>query len=207
MEIQYYGANCVAITVKQARVVVDDNLSSLGLKSITKPDDIVIKTSKLIADQPARFTADVPGEYEMAGISINGIAARGYTDKEDEMNSVIYVVSAGDLKAVIVGHISPDLSDDQLEKIGLVDIALIPVGDSGYTLDGTGALQIIKKIEPKVVIPTHYADKAVKYEVSQVELSESLKAMGMEADEPLVGYKPKPSELTDNIQLVILQRQ
>lgn len=207
MEIQYYGANCVAITAKQARVVVDDNLSSLGLKSITKPDDIVVKTSKLIADRPARFTADVPGEYEMASISINGIAARGYMDKEDEMNSVIYVVSAGDLKVVIVGHISPDLNDDQLEKIGLVDIALIPVGNNGYTLDGTGALQIIKKIEPKVVIPTHYADKAVKYEVPQVELSESLKTMGMETDESLAKYKPKLTDLTDSIQLVTLERQ
>jgi L-ascorbate metabolism protein UlaG (beta-lactamase superfamily) len=57
---------------------------------------------------------------------------------------------------------------------------LFRVGNSGYTLDAVGALKIIKQIEPKVVVPTHFADKNVNYEVPQVELSDALKNLGME---------------------------
>jgi hypothetical protein len=35
------------------------------------------------------------------------------------------------------GHIYPELSEDQLEQIGMVDILVVPVGNSGYTLDAS----------------------------------------------------------------------
>jgi len=93
------------------------------------------------------------------------------------------------------------------DQIGLVDIAVVPVGGNGYTLDGTGALSVIKKLEPRVVIPTHYADKAVKYEVGQAELAVALKNLGMEASETLDKYKPKAGELSDTTHLIVLERQ
>jgi L-ascorbate metabolism protein UlaG (beta-lactamase superfamily) len=93
-----------------------------------------------------------------------------------------------------------------LEEIGMVDIVVVPVGNSGYTLDAVGALKIIKQIEPKVMIPTHFADKDIKYEVPQTELSDALKNLGMESTETLDKYKYKPAELTDAMKLVVLNR-
>lgn len=208
MELQYFGANCLVINTKEARLVVDDNLASIGLKTVTKSDDIVLRTSKLTSHSPAgRFTIDSPGEYEISGVSINGIAARAHMDKDDQKNAVVYIIETAELRLAVVGHIFHQLKDEQLEAIDGVDIAVVPVGNTGYTLDGTGALQIIKQIEPKVVIPTHYADKAIKYEVPQVELAESLKAMGMEPAQTVDKYKPKPQELTDTTQLIVLERR
>jgi L-ascorbate metabolism protein UlaG (beta-lactamase superfamily) len=46
VEFSYFGANCLRITTKKAQVVVDDNLQKLGLKTITKPTDISLKTFK-----------------------------------------------------------------------------------------------------------------------------------------------------------------
>jgi L-ascorbate metabolism protein UlaG (beta-lactamase superfamily) len=88
----------------------------------------------------------------------------------------------------------------------MVDILVVPVGNSGYTLDAVGALKIIKQIEPKVVIPTHYSDKAIKYEVPQVELADALKNLGMEVSETLDKYKYKPTELSDSTKLIVLNR-
>ncbi len=31
MDLQFYGANCVTITHKGARVIIDDNLADLGV--------------------------------------------------------------------------------------------------------------------------------------------------------------------------------
>ncbi|MBI2589189.1 MBL fold metallo-hydrolase [Candidatus Saccharibacteria bacterium] len=229
MELQYYGANCLRITTKKAAIVIDDNLAELGLKTITKPTDISLNTHAGIPDHEARFKADMPGEYEISGVAIHGIAARSHMDpvrsktsqksadsrsanrtsngmdEPDAHNAVIYTISADDLKVAILGHIYPELSDDQLEQIGLVDIAVVPVGGNGYTLDGAGALQIIKKLEPKVIIPTHYAGVAIKYQVPQAELAEALKALAMEPSETLDKYKPKAAEFTDTARLIVLK--
>lgn len=207
VELTYYGGNCLRIATKKAQIVIDDNLETLGLKSITKPTDISLHTHSGIPSKTAHFTADMPGEYEISGVVIHGIAARSHMDQEGKKSATIYTITADEMKLAVLGHIYPELSEDQLEAIGLVDIAIVPVGDNGYTLDGAGALTVIKKIEPKVVIPTHYADKAVKYEVPQVELAEALKNMGMEASETLDKYKPNRAEWTDTAHLIVLKRQ
>lgn len=207
MELQYFGANCLRINAKKAQVVVDDNLEKLGLKSITRPADICLHTFKDIPKHQCIFEAEMPGEYEVSGITIRGIAARAHMDEEGKQNAVIYVLTAEDIKIAVLGHIHPDLSDDQLEEIGLVDVAVVPVGNSGYTLDGIGALQVIKKMEPKVVIPTHYADKAIKYKVPQTELTAALKGLAMEPAETTAKYKPTPGDLSDTTKLIVLERQ
>lgn len=207
MELQYYGANCVRISARNAQIVIDDNLEKLGLKSVTKPTDISLHTHSGVPPKTTHFTADMPGEYEISGVVIHGIAARAHMDEEGKRGAVIYTINTAETKIAVLGHIYPELSEDQLEAIGLVDIAIVPVGDNGYTLDGVGALQVIKKIEPKVVIPTHYADKAIKYEVPQVELAEALKNLGMEASEPVDRYKPNRAEWTDTAHLIVLKRQ
>jgi len=208
VELQYYGANCVRISGKKFSVVVDDNLQSLGLKSVTKPTDISLRTNLTLPEhKDVLFAAEMPGEYEISGAIIHGVAAEPHMGKGDKKSSVIYTIEAEDVRVAITGHIQADLSEDQLEQIGLVDVLIVPVGNHGYTLDPVGALSVIKKIEPKVVIPTHYADKAIKYEVPQVELAEAIKGLAMEPAETTAKYKAKAAELADSTKLIILERQ
>lgn len=208
MELQYFGANAIRINARKFSIVVDDNLAKVSLKSVTKPADISLRTSLLIPEHPeTAFSAEMPGEYEISGAIIHGIAARAHMDEEGKLSGTIYTVEADDSKVAIVGHIYPDLSEEQLEEIGMVDVLIVPVGGNGYTLDGAGALSIVKKIEPKVVIPTHYADKAIKYEVPQAELADALKGLGMEPSETVSKYKIRPAEPADNTKLIVLERQ
>jgi L-ascorbate metabolism protein UlaG (beta-lactamase superfamily) len=208
VELTYYGANCVRLATKKAQIVVDDNLAQLGLKAVTKPTDISLRTNRMFPEhREAAFRAEMPGEYEISGVVIHGIAARAHMDEEGTKNAVIYTIEADDTKVAIIGHIYPELTEDQLEAIGLVDVVLVPVGGSGYTLDGTGALKIIKQIEPKVVIPTFYSDRAIRYEVPPAELADAVKNIGMEISETVGKYKIKPAELSDTSRLVVLERQ
>lgn len=207
MELQYYGANCLRLSAKKAQIVVDDNLAKVGLKPVTKPTDISLRTNRDIPEaEQAAFKADMPGEYEVSGMVIRGIAARGHMDEEGKNNAVIYTIEADDTKVVVLGHIYPELSEAQLEQIGMVDVAVVPVGGNGYTLDGVGALKVIKQIEPRVVIPTHYDDKSIKYEVPQAGLADAIKNLGMEVTETLAKYKIKPSELSDTTRLIVLEK-
>ena len=208
MELSFYGANCLRLSAKKAQIVVDDNLAKLGLKTVTKPTDISLRTNKDLPEHTAvAFSAEMPGEYEVAGVVIKGIGARSHMDEEGKLSAVIYTIQADDTKVAIIGHVYPELSEDQLEQIGLVDAVVVPVGGHGFTLDGVGALKIIKQIEPRLVIPTHYADNAIRYEVPQAELAEGVKGLGMEVAETVSKYKIRPAELSDTAKLVILERQ
>jgi Beta-lactamase superfamily domain len=207
MDLQFYGANCVTITYQGVRVVIDDNLADLGAKSITKAGDVAVFTGPHAEPgAEARLTIDSPGEYEVSTFSIHGIPVRAHIDEEGRMNATMYRLVVGDMRVLIVGHAFPKLSDDQLEKIGMVDVLIIPVGGNGYTLDPVGALSVIKEIEPKLVIPTHYADKALQFPVPQQTLEDALKALAMEPEEVTGKLKLKQSDLTENLRLLVLER-
>jgi len=206
MDIQFYGANCVTFTHKGKRVVVDDNLADLGAKGIVKPEDVTLFTSAHGEAGVARLTLDGPGEFEVSDISVIGLGARAHIDESGKKNATMFKLVAGDLSILITGHIYPELTDAQLESIGMIDILIVPVGGNGYTLDPIGALKLIKSIEPKLVIPTHYADKALNFPVPQQELSNALKELGMEPKETVARLRLKPHELGDITQLIVLEK-
>jgi L-ascorbate metabolism protein UlaG (beta-lactamase superfamily) len=208
MELQYFGANAIKISTKKASIVVDDNLAALGLKTIVSEKDIALYTSKLIEPtKNAHFVINLPGEYEVSDASIQGVAAQAHMDQDEGRTAVMYRIILEDIRIAVVGHIHPNLTDDELESLGTIDILFVPVGGNGYTLDGVGAHKVIKDIEPKIVIPTHYADPKINYEVPQTDLEEALKGVGIEASERLDSLKIKDIEPTDTTKLIVLNRQ
>lgn len=206
MDLQFYGANCVSFTYKGRRVVVDDNLMELGGKSILKADDVALFTMVHDGAVAARLVLDSPGEYEVSDISIIGLGARAHIDEAEQKRATMFKLVIGEESVLVTGHIYPELSEAQLEAIGIVDILIVPVGGNGYTLDPVGALKLIKMIEPKLVIPTHYADKALNYPVPQQDLEQALKELAMEPKETVSKLRVKPGELSEVTQLIILEK-
>jgi L-ascorbate metabolism protein UlaG (beta-lactamase superfamily) len=206
MDLQFYGANCVVLSHKGTRIVIDDNLVELGSKSILKNDDVALFTGAHGSADKARITFDGPGEYEVSDISVIGISARAHIDEAGMHNATMFKLRVGELGVLFTGHIYPELSDSQLEEIGIVDLLVVPVGGNGYTLDPVGALKLIKAIEPKLVVPTHYDDKALNYPVPQQELSNALKELAMEPKETVSKLRLKHGELSDVTQLIILEK-
>lgn len=206
MDLQFYGANCLSVTHKGSRIVIDDNLVDLGAKTIVKPDEVALFTGPHGNSDVGRLSFDSPGEYEVSDVSVIGIGARAHLDEPGTHNATMFKLVTGDVSILITGHIYPELSDAQLEAVGMIDLLVVPVGGNGYTVDPVGALQLIKAIEPKLVVPTHYADKALKFPVPQQELSNALKELAMEPKETVSKLKLKHSELTDLTQLIILEK-
>jgi L-ascorbate metabolism protein UlaG (beta-lactamase superfamily) len=206
MDLQFYGANCVSVTYKGTRLVIDDNLAELGAKGVLKADDVALFTGTAPESVNARISFSSPGEYEVSDISIIGIPARAHLDAEGT-NATMFKLIAGEQSVLITGHIYPELDETQLESIGMIDAMIVPVGGNGYTVDPVGALKLIKEVEPKLVIPTHYNDKNLKFPMPQQDLSNALKELGMEPQETVAKLKLKPVEASDVAQLVILERQ
>jgi L-ascorbate metabolism protein UlaG (beta-lactamase superfamily) len=202
-DIDYKGGNTVIISTKKATLVFNPKLSLVGLKDIVMKDAVELSTEDRFAvkNDDAKLKISVPGEYGVGDVDIKVISARRHIDTEDQApSSVIFKLSIGDSRIAVLGNVFSKLSDDQLEEIGLVDILIIPVGGSGYTLDAVSAAKLTAKIDPKVVIPIHYEDKDLKYEVPQESVDLFLKEINAPI-EKVSKYKVKngnvyPSSLT-----------
>ncbi len=208
MELEYLGANCIKITTKKATFLVDDNsLEKIGAKLPPKTPQVRLYSTSQEKPGDAEFVFDSPGEYEVYDVSIQGIAAQGFADPVGAKSATIFRLVVDDIRIGIVGNISSEVNDDQLESIGTIDVMVVPVGGSGITLDGVGALKLIKKIEPKIVIPIYYADKGLRYEVPPMELETALKDLSMEITEKQDKLKLKGKDFPEITQLYILNRQ
>ena len=205
MDFEYKGGNCVVITSKQGTVVTDGKLSGFGLKDIQPKDAVELATQNGFAGSYGRVTIDMPGEYEVNNLSVVGVAAARMIDHEEPSKTTMYRVAFPELTVAVLGHISFSLTDEQLESLGVIYVLIIPVGGGGYTLDAHHAVEIVNKIDPKVIIPTHYADEQVTYEVPQDSLEPFIKELGA-AHEVTAKWKVKNGALPEVRTVIELTR-
>jgi len=210
MKIFWYGHSCFKITTKQAIIALDPFGKEVGLRPPRFQADIVTvshdhydhnNTSSL---QGNPFVIDGPGEYELKGVAIQGVDS--FHDqkqgKERGLNT-IFVIEAEDLKVCHLGDFGQkELTNGQLDKLGQVDILMVPVGGV-YTIDAEQAVNIINQIEPKIVIPMHY--KIPKLKVKLKGLEEFLEEIGVKeeiVEQLIIKKKDLPKEET---KLVIMK--
>lgn len=209
-DIEYKGANAIVFATKKVRVVFDPNLAVASAKNVSVKDSIEVVTEDRFAvtDPAPRLLLNSPGEYEVGDVAISGIPARRHIDTDaDGEKSTIYKISVGDIRGVVIGNIQPKLSDDQLEDIGVVDFAIIPVGGSGYTLDAVSASSTVRQLDPKVVIPVHYADSSINYEVPQVGVEDFMKELNANVVEAGLKWRlKKPADLPDSLTVVQISK-
>jgi L-ascorbate metabolism protein UlaG (beta-lactamase superfamily) len=208
MEIQFLGANSLLISTKKSSLVTDPYLYGTELpKDVLKKSGIVLMTQKWEdAKLPSEnFVINTPGEYEVSDFSIKSMPTMIHSDDPKLFpRGVIYKIQVADYNLAILGHSSAPLSDEQIEFLGIVDILCLPIGGNGYSIETPEAVQIVKAIEPKIIIPTHRNDKSIHYPVPQddektfiselgitPENEEKLKLKGLLAEVPrIVVLKP-----------------
>lgn len=187
MKITWAGQACFHIVASNSKehssTIVIDPFSEIGLKMPSLDAEIVLVShqhedhNNVQAIKGTPFVIEGPGEYEVNGVFITGISS--FHDekegKERGMNT-IYTLEAEGMRICHLGDLGQkELTDEQLEKIGAVDILMIPIGGT-YTIDGTQAIKVIGQIEPKVVIPMHYALPKLKFKLDEAD--KFLKSMG-----------------------------
>lgn len=169
MEIQYYGANSVRVNTKKSVIAIDPLSDIVALKPDFKKVTSVVLTNELLGGgvPSDNFVISYPGEYEFEDFSVKGIASQLHTASTGDKSSTVYKIISNDVRLLIVGHIVGKLTEEQLEEIGVVDVVIIPVGGSGYTLDAVDAAAVVRSLGPKLVVPVHCNEDAVNYSIAQ----------------------------------------
>src|SRR6476469_7168801 len=127
-DIEYKGGNTVVIATKKSKLVTDPKQSLIGLKDIEPKGMLALSTEPRfeVKSETAVLHIEGPGEYEVGDFSVKGVAAQRHLDS-DGHGSTMYRVEVGDARIAILGNIDSNLSEDQLEAIGVVDIVVIPI--------------------------------------------------------------------------------
>ncbi len=208
MEITWLGHACFRIKGSQAVVITDPFPPDLGY-SLGHPTADVVTISHWhpshsyhqgIKGEPRLVKG--PGEYEIAGVLILGLATYHDSIKgQTRGKNTIYLMEVDGVAICHLGDIGHLLSDEAIEEMGNVDVLMVPVGGVS-TINPAMAAGIIRKVEPKAVIPMHYKTPAISRELEPVD--NFLKEMGMGQVEPRPKLNISKSNLPISTQVFVL---
>lgn len=208
MELEYYGANCFRLKTKNTTIVIDDNLTGLGKKSIQTDKTVAFFTSPVVrggsASNASRLVIDSAGEFEVGDVTVAGVQARAHMDAEDALTATVFQFMYANQTVTVLGHIHPDLSDQVIELISGTDVLVTPVGGNGFTLDPVGATSIIKKVEPQIVVPSQYEINGFDYEVPAQPLEEFGKVSALSLDDVQDSLKVAKTDEAAQTRVVVL---
>jgi L-ascorbate metabolism protein UlaG (beta-lactamase superfamily) len=204
MQIIWKGQSCFQIIINreknnledvsrknnQVSLVIDPYDETTGLRVPKLEADILLVThdhpdhNNIKAVSGNHFLISEPGEYEIKDIFIHGIPAfHDSSYGKERGKTIIYTIEAEGIRICHLGDLGQkELTEDQVEKIGNIDILMIPVGGV-YTISSKEAVKIISQIEPKIVVPMHYQISKLKIKLESPE--KFLKAMGVKSPETL----------------------
>ncbi|NTV62939.1 MAG: MBL fold metallo-hydrolase [Oscillochloris sp.] len=178
-DVQYLGHSCFRLRGRDGIVLCDPYSRAIGL-DLGRPSAHIVTVSHDHADhnfvagvKPARerlFVIDGPGEYEVSGVLITGVRTAHDTHKGSERGfNTVFVIHLDDVVFCHLGDLGHELTQAQLEEIGNVDVLFVPVG-GGETIGPAEANNVIGQIEPKIVVPMHYAAAQLSFEYDLIPL-------------------------------------
>ncbi len=213
MDIYWYGQALFKLKGKSATVVIDPFDPKIGLK-LPKPSDLEADALVVTHSHPDHsFTEAIPnspvlvsgpGEYEVKGVSFNGIQTwHDKTQGSERGKNTVYSLIIDGLHIVHLGDLGHVLTEEQAEEIGETDILLIPVGGN-YTIDAKEASQVVSQLEPRIIIPMHYKLPGQELPIEGVEAF--LKEMGADSSVPQPKLSITKDKLPEETMVVVLAK-
>ncbi|MHC6181338.1 MBL fold metallo-hydrolase [Clostridium sp. JNZ X4-2] len=109
------------------------------------------------------------GSFNLYDIPIMGIPS--YHDKvrgAKRGKNIIFIIEMDGYRICHLGDLGYILSKDEIEKLGSIDVLLIPVGGN-FTIDGKEAAELTRSINSHMVIPMHYKTSSLTFELDGLE--------------------------------------
>jgi L-ascorbate metabolism protein UlaG (beta-lactamase superfamily) len=203
LEITWMGRSCFRLKGREGVVLTDPCPPDSGYRIPKTTADIVTLSNRtdpgyayLDAVDGQKRIFDAPGEYEVGGILVTGVA----TKRADGRRNVAFVI---ELDGIRVGHLGlpgPGAVSN-LDEVKGVDILLFPVG-GGNSLNSAAAADAMTAIDAHIAIPMNYR---TELETADLEtLEKFLKESGAKP-EPQPRLQISKSQLPAELTVVVLQ--
>jgi L-ascorbate metabolism protein UlaG (beta-lactamase superfamily) len=211
MDIEYLGHSAFKIKTNGTTIITDPFGSGSGSAKSSFPNieaQIVTisndhpdhNNKNALSGQP--FVIESSGEYEVKGVNVFGYTT--YHDKNngtEQGKNTVYLIEAEGISVCHLGNLGHVLENKIIEELGDIDILLAPVGGAD-TVDAAKATDVVRQIEPKLVIPMHYQNSKDEKILDSVD--KFIKEMGAEAPEHMDRLKVTKDKLPEETKLIIL---
>ena len=172
MEITWHGLSCFRLKERNlAAVVTDPYDETLGLPPLKLVGEVVTVShnapghNNVDAVSGYDFALTGPGEYEIGGVFITGIAT---AHKAKSIPNVLFMFDFDGLTVAHLGDMSKVPSQTQIEALEQVNVLLVPVG-GGKSLNAAEAAELVSMLEPNIVVPMHYQLPGLSLELDGAE--------------------------------------
>lgn len=201
MEITWLGHSSFLIVDSKGRKILTDPFDeTVGYKVFDGEVDLVTISHNHFDHNYTNLLKGNPeiikeiGLFYKADIAVQGIPSYHDSAKGAKRGeNIIYILTVDNYKVCHLGDLGHLLSEEDLKKLGSIDILLIPVGGN-YTLDGKEAAILAKAIKSKLIIPMHYKTPYVGFDIDGVESfitymknAEPVKSNTLKIEGPLEG--------------------
>ena len=161
MDIVYLGHSSFRLHADGMVVVTDPFPPSLGLRMDSRPAAVVTvsnthpnhSAADAVAGGPRVFSA--PGEYEYNGIVVRGVMTPLPAGVPHERRNVAYTIEMDGVNLCHLGDLALPLTTRQVDELKPVDVVMAPAG--GHAISPDQVLQTIQDLDPRIVIPMHFA--------------------------------------------------
>ncbi|MGD0447638.1 MAG: MBL fold metallo-hydrolase [Candidatus Dormibacteria bacterium] len=174
MEITYLGLSCLRLRGRDVVVLVDPPATTLPGLGRSYPD-IIVRTEgetvperlRLREGQPQEVAG--PGEFEVRGVTIHGLASGAATIMRIEVDEVCVAA---------MGKLDRQLTEDEVDELGRVDVLAVPVGGVD-ALGAVAATKVVNAIAPSIVVPVRYRSSGVEGSGDYDPVDRFAKEMGL----------------------------
>lgn len=192
MELRFYGNTAFGMKNKDFMLAINP-----GAKSDPKPDIVLLShpSDMKLTGESVRVI-DEPGEYEIKGLFVYGIAQLAGSEQ-----NLIFKLEYNN-RHICYLPVTAKLSEKQLGDIGLVDVLVLPLQSEGLELKEIK--ELVEEIDPRVVVA--YDPKQSGSPLDSKMVQDFLKVMNKTDVQPVellqVDRYPYNEEKTD---IVLLQ--
>ena len=211
MEIAWFGLSCFRLTERGKATVMTDPFDheQVGYSVLKSRADIVTVSH----DAPGHNfvkgvkginqVIDGPGEFEIGDVFITAIrtSAKKRSSQEAPPNT-LYVFDYDGMTVAHLGDLNRNLTQSEVDALGTVNVALVPVGGGGG-LTAAQAAEVISMLDPAIVIPMHYKTRETNLKLDP--LNRFISEMGLGEVKPVPSLKVTSSSLPEETQIVVLE--
>lgn len=169
MVITHHGGQCFKVTLGDLTLVFDPIAKGASLPSVRFGADAALVSrnhpdmngvEEVTYGEKTPFSITGPGEYERAGVVIQGFLSKsgyGLAKGQESAVNTVYSVELEDMTIVHLGALlDEELSGEARESIDEIDVLFVPIGGDGV-LSPAKAHELAVSLEPKIIVPMHWS--------------------------------------------------
>jgi len=206
MQMRWLGRSAFEVRTAVGTVVFDPFPKVFTAGHSFDPNIVVtvssagLDRSSLAVLPKAARVLEGPGEYEVSGLGVRGIATPLENPDDAQLINTVYVVEAEGINVCHLGALQSTLSAQALQMIGRVDVLMVSAVADGLSPDVAAAT--VRQIEPTIILPMGHeggdGPPAIARFVSE---------LGTTAGEPVNRLVVTRSSLGEEQRVVVLSRQ